>query len=58
MDAASFDTLWEASGAVISASWGTPALAREIYLSHHEGLVPFYRAAAEAGQAVIKAFWY
>ena len=55
---ASFDLLWETSGAVISAGRGDPALAREIHLSHHEGLVAFYRAAADAGQAVLKAFWY
>ncbi|WP_160160978.1 DUF1877 family protein [Actinomadura sp. K4S16] len=55
---ASFDLLWEASGAVISASWGDPTLAREIHLSHHEDLVAFYQAAADAGQAVLKAFWY
>ncbi|MHA6764852.1 DUF1877 family protein [Streptacidiphilus sp. PAMC 29251] len=58
LEAASFDALWDASGAAISASLGDPTLAREIYLSHHEGIVRFYRAAAGAGQAVIKAFWY
>lgn len=58
LNAANFDSFWDASGAALSAIWGDPAFAREIYLSHHEGLVAFYQTAAQAGQAVIKAFWY
>ncbi|MFC1408547.1 hypothetical protein ACEZCY_04540 [Streptacidiphilus sp. N1-12] len=54
-----FDSLWGASGAAVGAAWGDdPALAREFYLSHHQGLAAFYRTAARAGQAVIKAFWF
>ena len=58
LNAADFNSLWNASGAAICATWGDPTLAREIYLSHHEGLVAFYQTAAQAGQAVVKAFWY
>ncbi|MBF9067079.1 DUF1877 family protein [Streptacidiphilus sp. NEAU-YB345] len=58
LNAADFDSLWDASGAAISAPWGDLTLAREIYLSHHEGLVAFYQTASQAGNAVIKAFWY
>ncbi|GAA2745978.1 DUF1877 family protein [Kitasatospora cinereorecta] len=58
LNAADFDSLWDASGAAISSTWGDTTLDREIYLSHHEGLRAFYRTAAQAGQAVIKAFWY
>ncbi|KDN87697.1 triose-phosphate isomerase [Kitasatospora cheerisanensis KCTC 2395] len=54
-----FDSRWEASGAAISAHWGgEPAFVREIFLGHHEDLVAFYRAAADSGKAVLKAFWY
>jgi hypothetical protein len=58
LHAADFDSLWEARGAAISSNWGDPTQAREIYLSHHAGLLAFYQAAAQAGQAVLKAFWY
>ncbi len=59
LNEASFDALWLASGAAISANQGgDPAFVREIFLSHHGGLVAFYGAAADADQAVLKAFWY
>ncbi|WP_370087779.1 DUF1877 family protein [Streptacidiphilus sp. MAP12-16] len=59
LNVASFGSLWQASGAAISANWGgDPTFVREIFLSHHEDLVAFYQAAADVGQAVLKAFWY
>jgi len=57
LDANDFDSLWDASGTALWAT-GEAALDREMYLDHHQGLAAFYRAAAHAGQAVIKAFWY
>jgi hypothetical protein len=58
LHAVDFDALWEARGAAISSNWGDPTQARDVYLSHHEGLLAFYRAAAHTGRAVLKAFWY
>ncbi|MEU2026706.1 DUF1877 family protein [Streptomyces sp. NPDC016469] len=49
----SFDELWNAGGVRFSALGWT----RQEHLEHHRDLREFYRQAASAGHAVVKAVW-
>lgn len=58
--AASFDALWQAAGAELSApfqGWDQDQV-REIFLDYHRDLRAFYAKASDAGHAVAKCFWY
>lgn len=61
LQTAEFDVLWQTAATELSKAyvgWEDKNAAREIFLSHHDDLCTFYRRAALAGHAVIKAFWY
>jgi uncharacterized protein DUF1877 len=57
---ASFDALWEASGAKIASpylGWDETKV-KDIFLGYHADLGAFYRRTASTDHAVIKSFWY
>jgi hypothetical protein len=57
----SFDERWQIAGATLSTpyvGWEDENAARNIFLGYHNDLRTFYERAAQAGHAVIKAFWY
>ena len=57
----SFEERWQIAGAKLSkpyVDWEDKNAARNIFLGHHNALRTFYERAAQAGHAVIKAFWY
>ena len=57
----SFDERWQIAGTKLSKpyiGWEDENAARNIFLGYHNDLRTFYRRAALAGHAVIKAFWY
>ncbi|MHA6757854.1 DUF1877 family protein [Streptacidiphilus sp. PAMC 29251] len=57
LDKVHFEALWGNVGGAISESWEDSTIARSAFLAHHEGLTAFYRAATQAQQSVVKAFW-
>jgi Domain of unknown function (DUF1877) len=57
----SFDERWRIAGAQLSrpyAGWTDKDAARTTFLGCHHDLRTFYQRAAQAGHAVVKAFWY
>ncbi|WP_129307228.1 DUF1877 family protein [Streptomyces sp. L2] len=55
--AVSFDELWNIAGAKLSGWAGEEAAVRQEFLDIHQDLQGFYRRAASAGHAVVKAVW-
>jgi hypothetical protein len=57
LTAASFHALWQARRTELALT-GDPAIDRQIHQVDHQALTTFYRSAARAGDAVVKAFWF
>ena len=57
----SFDERWEVAGPELSQpyiGWEDRNAPRTSFREYHDDLRAFYGAAALAGHAVVKAFWY
>ncbi|MEV0157231.1 DUF1877 family protein [Micromonospora sp. NPDC050686] len=57
----SFDERWQIAGTKLSqpyVGWEEKNAARNIFLGYHNDLRTFYERTAQAGHAVIKAFWH